>query len=169
MCPLRRVEGHRAGPSALGILVPPGRRTFLIVRPRSLPWDLLLLRPHSATAFHELYPEQAGRIAEALCDELGSWPKNAANEVEEVVCADGRGFWLRVRAGPFLLLVCGRQPGQPYQPWVFPDVESARGAAEQLRGILRPLEEIDQEVYLNNRHFVSIPSSSGQVRGAQDK
>jgi hypothetical protein len=31
MCPLRRVEDDRAGPSALGILVPPGRRTFLIV------------------------------------------------------------------------------------------------------------------------------------------
>ena len=78
MCPLRRVEDHHAGPSALGILVPPGRRTFLIVRPRSLPWDLLLLRPDSATAFHELYREQAGRIAEALYEELGNWPKSAA-------------------------------------------------------------------------------------------
>jgi hypothetical protein len=153
MCPLRRVEGHRAGPSALGILVPPGRRTFLIVRPRSLPWDLLLLRPDSATVFHELYREQAGRVAEALYDELGNWPKSAANDVEEVACPDGGGLWLRVRAGPFFLLVCGRQPGQPYQPLVFADAEAARSAAGQLRGVLRPSEGIDQEVYLNNRHF----------------
>jgi hypothetical protein len=149
MCPLRRVEGHRAGSSALGILVPPGQRTFLIVRPRSLSWDLLLLRPDSATEFHELYREQAGRIAEALYEELGS----AADGIEEVACPEGRGFRVQIRVGPFLLMVCGRQPGQPYQPLIFPDGEEARAAAEQLHGVLRPSESNEQEVYLNTRHF----------------
>jgi hypothetical protein len=153
MCPLRRVEDHHAGPSALGILVPPGRRTFLIVRPRSLPWDLLLLRPDSATAFHELYREQAGRVAEALYEELANWPANAANRVEEIACPDERGFWVRVRVGPFLLVACGRQAGQPYQALVFPDGEAARSAAGQLHGVLCPSEGIEQEVYLNTCHF----------------
>lgn len=153
MCPLRRVESHHAGPSALGILVPPGKRTFVIVRPRSLPWDLLLLRPDSATAFHELYPEQANRIAEALSEELENWPDNAANHVADVSSPDGRGCWLRLRAGPFALLVCARQPGQPYRPLVFADEETTWAAAEQLRELLRPAENRDQELYLNNCHF----------------
>jgi hypothetical protein len=153
MCPLRRVEDRRAGPSALGILVPPGRRTFLIVRPRSLSWDLLLLHPDSATTFRELYPEQAGRIAEALFEELGNWPSSAEGCIEEVACPDGRGYWLHVRIGPFLLALCGRLPGQPYQPLAFPDAETARSAAVVLHRVLCPPAGVDQEVYLNNRHF----------------
>ncbi len=42
MCPFRRVEGEQAGPSALGVLVPPSHRTVLILRPRTLTWDLVL-------------------------------------------------------------------------------------------------------------------------------
>ncbi|HEY7314552.1 MAG TPA: hypothetical protein VH643_34710 [Gemmataceae bacterium] len=151
MCPLRLVEDHRAGPSALGILVPPGRRTFLIVRPRSLAWDLLLLRPDSPTAFRELYPEQAGRIAEALSEELNNW--SHGGRIEEIACPDGLGYWLHVRVGPFVLALCGRCPGQPYQPRAFRDAEEARTAAVELRSILCPPTGIYQEVYLNNRHF----------------
>jgi hypothetical protein len=153
MCPLRRVEDHRAGPSALGILVPPGRRTFLIVRPRSLSWDLVLLHPDSPTAFRELYPEQAGRIAEALFAELDDWSNGSDGSLAEVACPDGQGFWLHVRVGPFVLALCGRSPGQAYQPLIFPDVEAARTAALQLRPVLCPPVSIDQEVYLNSRHF----------------
>src|SRR5437867_4184696 len=39
-----RVEPQHAGPSALGILVPPGTKTPVIVRPRALDWDLLPAR-----------------------------------------------------------------------------------------------------------------------------
>lgn len=151
MCPLRRVEDHRAGPSALGILVPPGQRTYLIVRPRSLAWDLLLLRPDSATAFRELFREQAGRIAEAVYDELRGWPRNG-DGIAEVARPDG-GFWLHVHIGPFVLALCGRHPGQPYQPQVFADAAAAQQAADAVRGVLCPASEIDQEVYLNSRHF----------------
>ena len=37
----RRVEPHQAGARALGILVPPGPKTVVILRPRGLDWDLL--------------------------------------------------------------------------------------------------------------------------------
>jgi hypothetical protein len=152
MCPLRRVEAHRASPSALGILTPPGRRTFLILRPRSLSWDLLLLRPDSTHAFREMPRQEAQHLADELLQALRQWSEGASGHVEEIACPDG-GYWLRVRVGPFALLLCGRQPGQPYQPLAFPDAETAFSAAGQLRGILRPPPHIEQEVYLNTTHF----------------
>ncbi len=153
MCPLRRVEDHRAGPSALGILVPPGRRTFVIVRPRSLAWDLLLLRPGSVNAFHDLPHAEADRLAHELLHSLRQWSEGASGHVEEVACPAGDGFWVRVRVGPFSLLACGRQPGRPYQPLIFPDVEAALSAATQVRCVLRPPANKEQEVYLNTLHF----------------
>jgi hypothetical protein len=153
MCPLRRVEDHQAGPSALGILVPPGRRTFVIVRPRSLAWDLLLLRLSSMSTFQDLAREEAGRAAHELFQALRHWSEGASGHVEEVACPDGSGFWVRVRVGGFALLACARQPGQPYRPLVFADAEAALSAAQQLRHILRPPAHVEQEVYLNTLHF----------------
>jgi hypothetical protein len=153
MCPLRRVEGHRASPSALGILTPPGQRTFLILRPRALSWDLLLLRPGSASAFRELPHAEANRLADELLHALLQWSEGASGHVEEIACPEESGFWVRVRVGPFALLACGRQPGRPYQPMTFPDAETALAAAVQLRGVLRPAASVDQEVYLNTHHF----------------
>ena len=51
MSVFRRVDDDRAGPAAMGILVPPGRRTFLILRPRALAWDLILLRRAEGSTF----------------------------------------------------------------------------------------------------------------------
>lgn len=158
MCPLRRVEDDKAGPSALGILVPPGRRTYLILRPRALPWDLLLVRLDSTNAFRELPHAEADRLAHELLYALRHWSEGASGRVEEVACPDGVGFWVRVCVGPFVLLVCGRQPGRPYQPMTFADGEAALSAAEQLRGILRPRANVEQEVYLNTQHFRKEPS-----------
>jgi hypothetical protein len=153
MCPLRRVEDHRAGPTALGILVPPGRRTVLIVRPRSLAWDLLLVRPGSVSAFHELPNEEAGRLTHELYQALRQWSGSASGHIEEVACPEEHGFWVRIRVGPFALLLCGRRPGQPYEPLVFADAESALAAASKLRRVLHPPANVDQEVYLNTLHF----------------
>jgi len=153
MCPLRRVEGSLAGPSALGILVPPGRRTFLILRPRALSWDLLLVRPDSVNAFREVSRAEADRLAHEMLEALRHWSGGASGHIEEIACPDGGGFWVRVRVGCFALLACGRQPGQPYRPFTFPDVETALMAATQVRKVLRPPEKIDQEVYLNTHHF----------------
>lgn len=152
MCPLRRVEDHRAGPSALGILAPPGRRTVLILRPRSLSWDLLLLRPDLTNAFLELPREAAERLGQEIYRALRQWSEGASGYVEEIAAPDG-GFWVRVRVGEFALLLCDRRPGQPYRPLAFPDVETALSAAAQLRRILRPPADVDQEVYLNTIHF----------------
>ena len=153
MCPLRRVEGHRAGPSALGILTPPGRRTFLILRPRGLSWDLLLLRPDALTTFREVPHSEADHLSHEMLQALRDWSEGASGHVEEIACPDGRGFGVRIRVGPFALLACARQPGRPYQPLIFPDVDAALSAAAQMRDILRPPGQVDQEVYLNTHHF----------------
>jgi hypothetical protein len=154
MCPLRRVEDQHAGSSALGILVPPGRRTFVIVRPRSLAWDLLLVRPETVGAFHELSREEAGGLADELYQALRHWSGTGSGHVEEVACPGGSGFWLRVRVGSFALVACGRRPGQPYEPLVFADADTALSAASQLRVILHPPASVEQEVYLNTLHFM---------------
>lgn len=154
MCPLRRVEGRRAGPTALGILAPPGRRTFLILRPRSLSWDLLLSHPEMNGTFRDLYSEEATRLSGELYHALAGWSAGASGHLEEVARPDG-GFWLRVCVGPFALLVCGREPGQPYRPLTFPDADAALAAAGRLRRILCPPGGIEQEVYLNTRYFIS--------------
>jgi hypothetical protein len=154
MCPLRRVEGRQAGPTALGILAPPGRRTFLILRPRSLSWDLLLSHREPDGTFRDLRPEEAARLSGELFDALSSWSAGASGHIEEIARPDG-GFWLRVCVGPFSLLLCEREPGQPYRPLTFPDAETALAVAGRLRPILCPSGSVEQEVYLNTRYFTS--------------
>jgi hypothetical protein len=153
MCPLRRVEGDRAGPAALGILVPPARHTFLILRPRALAWDLVLLRAAEGKAFREMGHHEAQAAARGLSAALEAWAGGGAGAVEEIANPEGAGFWLRARAGAFVLLACGRRPGQPYRPEEFPDADSARAAAAALTAVLCPSAGVEQEYYFNTRHF----------------
>jgi hypothetical protein len=158
MCPLRLVDDGRAGPAAVGILVPPARRTFVIVRPRSLSFDLLVLGDARGTAFREFDREQAGRAAEALFDALGKWSTKGDGRIE--LCpannpGDERAemFQLRVHVGPFHLLACDRRPGQPYIPLLFSDAACGRSASAGIASLFCPPIEIEQEFYLNTRNF----------------
>jgi hypothetical protein len=151
MCPLRRVTDDQAGPNALGILVPPGRRTFLTLRPRSLSCDLVLLRAPEHKAFRDMNRDEAQVVATALLRAL----ENAGGRVEEAPAPEGGGFWLRALVGPYALLVCPRLPGKPYQPLVFPDSVAAGAAAAELAPVLCPPTDVQQECYCNSRHFSS--------------
>jgi hypothetical protein len=153
MCALRRVEDGRAGPAALGILVPPGRRTFLILRPRALAWDLVLLRTPQGWDFRAMSHSEAQAAARDLCRALEAWAAGGEGRLEEAASPEGPGFWLRARVGPFALLACPRLPGRPYQPHTFPDADAARAAARQLAPVLCPPAGVDQECYLNTCHF----------------
>ena len=147
---LRRVTDRRAGPAALGILVPPGPRTVLVLRPRSLAFDLLLVGPDGA--FREMpHPEAdaaAGELGRAL-DELAACGPGAT----EAVPAPGGGWWLRLRVGAFALLACPREPGRPYRAAVFADPDAAGAAAGQLAAVLCPPAGAAGELYFNTRHF----------------
>jgi hypothetical protein len=142
------VDDDLAGPAALGMLVPPGRRTFLILRPRSLAWDLVLLRGSEGEAFRDMNREEAQVVAGALFRAL----EKAGGRIEEVACPDG-GFWVRALIGSYTLLACPRLPGKPYQPEDFPDAAAARAATAELAPILCPPPDVEQECYFNTRHF----------------
>jgi hypothetical protein len=145
----RRVEDRKAGPAALGVLAPPGRRTFLILRPRSLPWDLLLVRDDDA--FRDLSREEAAAAAQGLILALDAWAAGGPGDIEIVSTADGAR--VRVRAGSFGLVVCPREAGRPYRPLAFPDARSAEDAGSELAAVLRPVPGAGQELYFNTRHF----------------
>jgi hypothetical protein len=148
----RRVEGEQAGPAALGILIPPGRRTFVILRPRALPWDLLLLRDPGGTAFSELAHDEASAAAQALFRALRDGSAGGRAPTLEVL-PEGQGdFRLLASVGPFALLACPRVPGQPYRPLRCRESE-ARAAAAALAGVLHPAEGAEQELYFNTRFF----------------
>jgi len=155
MCPLRRVADEEAGPSALGLLVPPGRRTFLILRPRSLVWDLLLVQAPSNPSVRQISRDEAPLIAQKVYRALERWARDESGQVEPVESPGGAGFWLQATLGAFVLLACARPPGQPYQPQVFPDADAASAAASALVAILCPPAGVEQEVYFNTRHFTS--------------
>ncbi len=154
MSAFRCVEGRDAGPSALGILAPPGRRTFLILRPRALPWDLVLLQPAHPSVFHELDRSEAAAAAGEVVRALETWAAGGPGRVETTDAPQGPGVWVRVHAGSFALLLCGRTPGQPYQALRFADGESARTAAAEIAPILHPPPGAQQELYFNTRHFL---------------
>jgi hypothetical protein len=152
MCPLLRVSDEEAGPAALGVLVPPGRRTFLILRPRSLSLDLLLIQSPQSGAFRQLSPEEAAIVAQKVYRCLEQCEADPG-PVRPMAAPAGPGWWLQAVVGPFALLVCPRLPGQPYQPQVFADVDSAWAVARALAAILCPPAGVEQEIYFNTRHF----------------
>jgi hypothetical protein len=157
MSPLRRVFGERAGPTALGILVPPGPRTVLILRPRSLPWDLLLTNPGGEEApllpLRELPRQEAEAVAEQLCHSLEEWAEGGPVRVEAVAAPGSAGYCVRAWAGPFPLIACPRRPREPYHPLIVSDEEDARTAATAIAAVLHPAVGSVQEVYFNTRNF----------------
>jgi hypothetical protein len=155
--PLRRVDASRAGPWALGVLLPPGPRTVLILRPRAVPWDLLLVRNgaggEAGTPFLHLEPEEGRAVAEGLLRALERWAAGGAGAVEAAFAPDGAGYWVQAEVGAFPLIACARRPGQPYRPAVFATASEAEGAAAGIAAALRPAAGADLDVYLNTRHF----------------
>ena len=149
---LRRVSDERAGPNALGILVPPGARTVLIVRPRALGWDLLLVRGVAGTAFRELGGQEAAVVAHDFYRALEEWNAGGPGHVGAVACSEAGSYLVWVDVGDFALVACERVAGQPYRPAVFA-AEEARRAAAVLATALCPPPPAQQEVYFNTRHF----------------
>ena len=153
MSSLRRVEGDTAGPAALGVLLPPGRQTYLILRPRGLSWDLLLLRAPDSTIFRDVTRAEGERATRTFCTALEAWHAGGPGCVEAVLCAGLEGHVVRALVGPLPFLLCPREPGKPYRPQVFADAAAAEVVALRLAAILRPPPGRELEVYFNTRHF----------------
>jgi hypothetical protein len=146
----RKVEAEHAGADALGILIPPSRRTFVILRPRALPWDLLLCRGADDLGFRDLSHDEASAAAQNVYRAL----RDGAS-IEAVPRPDG--FSVRLTAGAFVLIACERRPGQPYAALTCNEAE-ALAVADSLERVVRPAEGAEQEVYFNVRFFERQPS-----------
>jgi hypothetical protein len=156
MAALRRVFGNQAGPEAIGILVPPGARTVVLVRPRALPWDLLPIDARDCVAvirFREFAREEAEAAAEALGRALEEWASGANGRVEIAPAPGAPGHCVRVLVGRYCLLVCPRRPGQAYRPMVWATESDAKQAVDSLRAALCPPPGAEREIYFNSRHF----------------
>jgi hypothetical protein len=150
------VEDSQAGPHALGILVPPGRRTVVIVRPRALIWDLVVTQENPALAgspFQEWSQRDAADAAENLFRALEEWYSGGPGGIETRCCPTGESHWVKAHLGSFSLVACLRIPGQPYRPMHFKKRNEASEAAGALASVLFPAINCDQEVYFNTRHF----------------
>jgi hypothetical protein len=154
---LRRVDARQAGPEALGILLPPGPRTVLILRPRALPWDLLLVRcgagSETGTPFLHLEPEEGRAMAEGLLRALERWAAGGPGTVDAAFAPDGAGYWVQAEVGAFPLIACERRAGQAYRPAVFDTAAQAEAAAAAIAVAFRPRNGTGLEAYLNTRHF----------------
>jgi len=154
MAAFRRVFGDRAGPDALGILVPPGRRTVVVVRPRALPWDLLLIGPgEDMIRFRDFALEEAEAAAETIGRALDEWSTGGRGEIQTALAPGAPGFCVQVVVGTFRLIACPRAAGQAYCPMVFATMEEATQAALAMTGVLCPAPGARQEVYFNTRRF----------------
>ncbi len=151
MSPFQQVEDRQAGPGAIGILVPPGRQTFVILRPRALPWDLVLTRDAASTAFREIFRDEAARAVDAVYRALSAWTETGSSNV--TLQPTTQGEFVRCTLGDFHLVACRRIPGQPYQPHLFLEATQAHQAVADLKAVLQPAPGTVQEVYFNTRHF----------------
>ena len=135
----QRVEADQAGPTALGILIPPARRTFVILRPRAMTFDLLLCRAADDPTFHALTHDEASTAAHSLY-------RGLRDGLARIEARDH----LRVHVGPLSFVACSRVAGQPYAPIAL-DPSDAEALGDRLRCFLCPAGE--QEVYFNTRFF----------------
>jgi hypothetical protein len=159
MKPFRRVEDRRAGPQALGILVPPGQRTFVILRPRGLPWDLLPFQLEGAVPSRFLFlhfgRDEAARLARQVQAALEEKALDRSNPLEAIPNPTGDGYLVQFQRHSFLWTACVRRPGLPYEPSIFATLQDAAEAAQKIAPIVCPAPDAGQEYYFNTQHFHS--------------
>ncbi|MSQ96305.1 MAG: hypothetical protein EXR98_17375 [Gemmataceae bacterium] len=152
-----RVDPQHAGSSALGILVPHGVKTLVIVRPRTLAFDLLPARWDGDTShapeFCAFTRDEAAGVAMRLIAGLEAAVAAGVNPVQtfgglQLACLQ---IWLRM--DEFVWIVCARTPGQAYRPMTFATQEEATRDAEKLAVFVWPAAETRQEYYFNTQSF----------------
>ena len=157
MSSFRRVEGPEAGPNALGILIPPGHRTLVILRPRALDVDLVLTRSRADSPgvfrFWEIASIEGNLMARQVHRALEEWAQGGPGIIEVVPLTERHGWRVRIEIGSFNWAVCPRVPGQPYRAMTFTAEGEARTLASRLAEVLCPSLEGDRELYLNTHEF----------------
>jgi hypothetical protein len=153
--PFRKVDARFAGPGALGILVPMGPRTLVVMRPRALPWDFVptLCDEEGATSFPLFNREQAAIEARRCFKSLEASLAAQVSPVETACDSAETCFQIRIRTDGFLWLACRRAPGESFRPIVFATRGEAETAAAQIEAVVFPPAEAVQDVYFNTQNF----------------
>ncbi|MBI2803671.1 MAG: hypothetical protein HYX68_01645 [Planctomycetes bacterium] len=153
----QRVDPRGAGGNALGILVPPGARTLVVLRPRALAFDLL---PAQWDGSHDHAPEfssfsrdEAAGVARRVFAALELAVAAGINPVQTVGDARGERFQIWLRGDDFVWIACRRVPGQAYEPMTFATQAEATREAEKLAAMVWPALDARQEVYFNTQSF----------------
>ena len=154
---LIRTDPRRAGPTALGILIPHGTKTIVILRPRSLEWDLLAARWDGDRAqppqFCTFERDQAAIVARQLIATLERAIMERVCPVETFGDPASQRLEIWLRGGDLVWIVCRRAPGQAYQPVLFNSHEEAVRAGEQLASLVWPAPDVRQEYYFNTQNL----------------
>jgi hypothetical protein len=157
MAMFHRVEPQHAGLTALGVLVPQGAKTLVIVRPRALEWDLLPARwdgdSEHAPEFCAFGRDEAAGAARRLVQALEAAVAQGINPLQTCGAAAGTSFQIWVRTDEFVWIACRRTPGQAYQPAIFATLEEATHAAEKISAVVWPAADVKQEYYFNTQNF----------------
>jgi hypothetical protein len=152
-----RVDPRHAGPSALGILVPQGMKTLVIVRPRALEWDLVPARwdgdSSHAPKFCLFTRDEAANAARRIIKSLEAAVEQGVNPLESFGDAQGERWQIWLRTQEFVWIVCKRAHGRAYQPMIFASQEEMTHAAETLAAIIWPAADVKQEYYFNTQKF----------------
>jgi hypothetical protein len=153
----QRVEARQAGASAIGILVPQGTRTLVIVRPRALSFDLLPARwtgDEQPPQFCTFSRDEAALVARRLIAALEAAVAAHANPVQTFGDPSRACFQIWLRTDEYVWIACRRAPGQAYAPVVFADQAEATREAERLSAFVWPALEAAQEYYVNTQVFL---------------
>ena len=157
MAAFRRVDASRAGPTALGILVPVGTRTLVILRPRGLEWDLLPARwngdPSCPPEICGVTRDEAAQVARRLAESLEKAAETRDDPLQMASDAAGRQFQIWLRAVDLVWVPCARQAGQAYSPLIFATQAEATAAGEALTPYVYPSRDADREYYFNTQKF----------------
>jgi hypothetical protein len=159
MSVFRRVDARTAGSGAVGILVPPGPRSLVIVRPKALGWDLLPAQwqgdQQAAPAFCGFSRDEAAALARAFQGALEDAVRLGQNPVETFGAEDAGAFQVWVRAAGYFWIACRRAAGRPYAPLLFRTRTEAEDAGRQLARFLHPAPDAEQEYYFNTQNFAT--------------
>jgi hypothetical protein len=152
-----RIDAKHAGPHALGILVPHGAKTLVIVRPRALAWDLLPARwggeRDTSPQFCVFSRDEAASVARRLVAILEAAVQKGVNLLETFGDANAGRLQLWLHTEEFVWILCQRAPGEAYQPIIFGSTEEAIQAAEKIAAYIWPAADVKQEYYFNTQNF----------------
>lgn len=155
----RRVEVRQAGRTALGVLIPPGASTLVIVRPRALDWDLLPAHwngdMHSPPRFCSFTRDEAAAAARRLHHFLEDAVARGSSPILVCESPGGAQFQVWLRTDEHVWILCARTPGHAYTPLVFSSCTAAQQAGERVEAFLWPARDANQEIYFNTQLFSS--------------